>query len=76
MRKTCETCAYWGHHVAWEAYNTLVSYCHRNAPSQAVMMHQSQLTGQHWPQLHVWPLTSNDDWCGEHAQKDTPDAPP
>jgi hypothetical protein len=71
--RTCETCAFWGGAPSARTY-TYYDYsgiryaaCRRFAPNRA---HTLPVNGL--PDMAIWPLTRDNDWCGDHE----PEFPP
>jgi hypothetical protein len=63
----CVDCKYWSCYSERRGYG----YCKRRAPSaiQWAQVNPNRSTGQDSDHLSMWPVTSNDDWCGEHVAK-------
>lgn len=51
----CGTCPYWDRRSDWEGH------CRRRAPRPAVDIPDNESIA-----MPYWPVTTTDDWCGEH----------
>jgi hypothetical protein len=63
MRKGfCDSCQH------WQRFSDNNGICRVNAPTAALIMHQSALRLPPQPQVvSFWPQTKDVDWCAKHA---------
>lgn len=55
---TCQTCVYWRQHE-----DQPIGACRRYPPQLALTQGTLLVTAQ-------WPMTSQEEWCGEHIQQE------
>lgn len=72
MNPTCETCRWWD-----AIENTTKGECHRFPPT--VVGYSDTQTNRDWIETECYtntefPVTANNDFCGEHSPRETSDA--